>query len=154
MKIKNVLCRHARFINTGDETFYLDHAMSASVDLPDDNFDMVHLAGAWAREAHVQTSKLSKGIQSIYSSRGASSHIHNPFLALKRPMTTEHQGEVFGFSLIYSGNFLGQVEVDTYDVTRVMMGINPFQFKWRLKPSESFQTPECVMVYSTNGLMV
>lgn len=149
---KNILCRHARFINTGDETFYLDHAMSASVDFPDDNFEMVHLAGAWAREAHVQTSKLSKGIQSIYSSRGASSHIHNPFLALKRPMTTEHQGEVFGFSLIYSGNFLGQVEVDTYDVTRVMMGINPFQFKWRLKPSESFQTPECVMVYSTNGL--
>ena len=30
-----------------------------------------------------------------------------------------------GFSLIYSGNFLAQVEVDTYDTSRVMMGIHP-----------------------------
>lgn len=149
---KNVICRNASFKNIGEEIFYLDAAMSASVDLPDDNYEMIHLAGAWAREAHVQTSQLSKGVQSIYSSRGASSHVHNPFFALKRPDTSENQGEVYGFSLIYSGNFLGQVEVDTYDVTRVMMGINPFQFKWRLKPSETFQTPECVMVYSSNGL--
>ena len=28
-------------------------------------------------------------------------------------------GEVYGFSLVYSGNFLAQAEVDTYDVTRV-----------------------------------
>lgn len=149
---RNVICRNAKFNNVGDEVIYLDNAMSASIDLPDDNYEMIHLAGAWAREAHVQTRRLSKGVQSIYSSRGASSHVHNPFFALKRPDTSEHQGEVYGFSLIYSGNFLGQVEVDTYDVTRVMMGINPFQFKWRLKPTESFQTPECVMVYASKGL--
>ncbi|MFR0810878.1 MAG: glycoside hydrolase family 36 N-terminal domain-containing protein [Enterocloster clostridioformis] len=28
-------------------------------------------------------------------------------------------------SLVYSGNFLMQAEVDTYDVSRVLMGIHP-----------------------------
>ncbi|WP_129731018.1 alpha-galactosidase [Ectobacillus funiculus] len=151
-KDRNVICRNAKFINEGEEPFYINNAMSTSIDLPDDQYEMLHLAGAWAREAHVESQKISKGIQSIYSARGASSHAHNPFLALKRLNATEHDGEVYGFSLVYSGNFLGQVEVDTYGATRVMMGINPFQFKWRLKPAEIFQTPECVIVYSDQGL--
>ncbi|QTM99124.1 alpha-galactosidase [Sediminibacillus dalangtanensis] len=149
---RSVITRNARFVNLGNETCFLDSAMSTNIDLPDDQFEMVHLNGAWARETHLQAQSLFKGVQSISSSRGASSHIHNPFLALKRKQTTESSGEVFGFSLVYSGNFVGQIEVDTFGVTRVMMGINPFQFKWKLAPGESFQTPECVMVYSDKGL--
>lgn len=131
---RNVITRSAKFINEGTTTVFINNAMSASIDYPDDQYEMIHLYGAWARETHMETRKLSKGIQSIYSTRGASSHVHNPFIALKRFETTEHSGEAFGFSLIYCGNFLGQVEVDTYNVTRVMMGIKPFQFKWKLKP--------------------
>ncbi|UTR13781.1 alpha-galactosidase [Salipaludibacillus sp. LMS25] len=149
---RSVLTRNAKFINEGNEAFYLNNAMSANVDFPDDDFEMVHLNGAWAREAHVDWQPLFKGNQSVSSSRGASSHVHNPFLALKRPDATEHFGEVYGFSLVYSGNFLAQVEVDTYSVSRIMMGIHPFQFKWKLNPNEAFQTPECVMVYSETGL--
>lgn len=149
---RNVITRNTKFVNEGTTAVFINNAMSASIDFPDDQYEMIHLYGAWARETHMETRKLSKGIQSISSTRGASSHVHNPFLALKRFDTTEHYGEVFGFSLVYSGNFLGQVEVDSYDVTRVTMGINPFQFKWKLNPNEYFQTPECVMVYSTNGL--
>lgn len=149
---RNVITRNAKFVNEGATAVFINNAMSTSIDFPDDQFEMTHLYGAWARETHMETRKLSKGIQSIYSTRGASSHVHNPFFALKRFDATEHSGEVFGFSLVYSGNFLGQVEVDTYDVTRVTMGINPFQFKWKLNSNEYFQTPECVMVYSNNGL--
>ncbi len=32
------------------------------------------------------------------------------------------------------------------------MGINPFDFEWKLEPGEEFQTPEMVMVYSADGL--
>ncbi|KRG16415.1 alpha-galactosidase [Virgibacillus soli] len=149
---RNVITRHAKFVNEGNEAFFINNAMSASVDLPDDQYEMVHLNGAWAREGHIEAHKLTKGIQSIYSSRGASSHVHNPFLALKRLSATEDHGEVYGFSLVYSGNFLAQVEVDPYSVSRVLVGINPFQFTWRLNPTQSFQTPECVMVYSDQGL--
>ncbi len=44
------------------------------------------------------------------------------------------------------------MEVDHYDTTRVTMGINPFDFNWRLERDETFTTPEVVMVYSDQGL--
>ncbi len=148
----NAITRSARFINHGSKEVNLTRAMSASIDLPDSDFEMVQLSGAWARERHIQNRKLVSGLQSISSTRGTSSAQQNPFLALKRPSTTEHQGEVYGVSLVYSGNFLAQVEVDHYDVTRLMVGINPFDFNWLLERGESFQTPEVVMVYSADGL--
>ena len=46
--------------------------------------------------------KLEQGIQSVESTHGHSSHVHNPFVVLKRPETTEFSGEAYGFSLIYS----------------------------------------------------
>ncbi|MBD7911269.1 MULTISPECIES: alpha-galactosidase [Clostridium] len=148
----DVICRNAKIINEGDEILFVDRAMSLSIDLPDSEFEMIHTTGAWARECHLRKRKLVEGVQSIHSLRGASSHMHNPFMILKRPDATEHTGEVYGFSLVYSGNFLGQVEVDPYGISRVMMGINPYNFRWKLNKGEKFQTPECVMVYSSEGL--
>lgn len=151
-KNRPVITRSVTFINNSEKSIMLENAMSLSVDFPDNDFDMIHLSGAWARENHLERQRLFKGVQSVGSMRGASSHMHNPFFALARPMTTESAGEVYGFSLIYSGNHIGQVEVDTYNVTRATMGINPFQFEWKLESNEQFQTPEAVMVYSNKGL--
>lgn len=147
-----IITRNTRFTYLGTGSVVLTKAMSASIDLPDMDFEMVHLSGAWARERYVKNRKLEQGIQSIYSMRGASSLEHNPFLALKRPHTTEEAGEVYGFSLVYSGSFLAQVEVCTHDMTRVMMGIHPDTFDWPMNSRDDFQTPELVMVYSNQGL--
>lgn len=147
-----VVTRHARFFHMGKERIILDRALSASVEFSDMNFEMVQLSGAWSRERYVKNRKLEMGIQAIQSLRGASSSEQNPFLALKRPEATEQQGEVYGFSLVYSGSFLAQVEVNTHEMTRVMMGIQPETFSWELHAGESFQTPEVVMVYSGRGL--
>ena len=146
------IARSARFVNRGALDLHLTHAMSLNLDLPDSNYEFVHFSGAWARERHQKVRRLEQGIQSVESTRGTSSHNHNPFVILKRPETTEFSGEAIGFSLVYSGNFLAQIEVDTWDTTRVTMGINPFQFDWKLAPNESFQTPEAVMVYTADGL--
>ena len=147
-----VITKHAKFIHKGKESIILQNAMSGCVDLPDKDYEMIHLSGAWARERYIKTRKLEQGIQSIYSMRGASSAEHNPFIALKRKYTTENSGEVYGFSLVYSGSYLGQVEVCSHDTTRVMMGIHPDTFSWKLNKNESFQTPEIVMVYTKDGL--
>lgn len=147
-----VITRNAKFVCEGGEGIVLTKAMSMSIDFPDMDFEMLELTGAWARERNVHWRKLDYGAQSIHSMRGASSSYFNPFIALKRPGTTEHSGEVYGFSLVYSGNFLAQAEVDTYDVTRVTMGIHPMRFSWPLRAGEEFQTPEAVMVYSCDGL--
>ncbi|XJZ26713.1 alpha-galactosidase [Bacillota bacterium Lsc_1132] len=148
----NAITRSVKFVNHGVENLNLTRAMSMCIDFFDSDFEMIQLSGGWARERHVKTRKLEPGIQSISSTRGTSSSQQNPFLALKRPNTDEHQGEVYGFSLVYSGNFLAQVEVDYYDVSRITMGVNPFDFNWLLQSGESFQTPEVVIVYSDRGL--
>lgn len=146
------IARSACFVNTSSQDLHLTTAMSLSLDLPDSNYEFIHFSGAWARERHMKTRKLECGIQSVESTRGTSSSNHNPFVILKRPETTEFSGEAIGFSLVYSGNFLAQAEVDTWGTTRMTLGINPFQFDWKLEPGEQFQTPEAVMVYSTDGL--
>lgn len=148
-----VITRNTKFVHKGEEKIVLERAMSASVEFLDMDYEMVQLSGGWSRERYVKNRKLEMGIQSIQSLNGTCCGAeHNPFLALKRPHTTESQGEVYGFSLVYSGNYLGQVEVSTFDMTRVMMGINPEDFSWELESGESFQTPEVVMVYSDKGL--
>ncbi|HEY7589564.1 MAG TPA: alpha-galactosidase, partial [Candidatus Limnocylindrales bacterium] len=86
------------------------------------------------------------------SLRGASSHHHTPFLVLRRPATTEDRGEAIGFSLVYSGNFLAEAEVDPFGTTRVRVGIHPEGFAWTLGPAEELATPEAVIVHSADGL--
>lgn len=146
------ITRNSRFINKGKKDADLTIAMSMCLDLPDCDYEFIQLSGAWSRERHVKKRLLEQGIQAIDSTRGNSGHNHNPFIALKRPTADEFQGEVLGFSLVYSGNFLVQVEVDTHNQARVLMGINPFGFTWHLEKDEAFQTPEAVMVYSDKGM--
>ena len=147
-----VITRSMNLENDGDQSFDLTRAMSACLDLPDKDYEWIQLSGAWAREREIKTRKLEQGIQSVGSLRGNSSHNHNPFIALKRQSADEFQGDVIGMSLVYSGNFLMQAEVDTYDVTRILMGIHPMGFQWHLEPGESFQTPEAVITFSEDGL--
>ncbi len=146
------LARSARIVNEGGLELHLTHAMSLSLDLPDMEYELLHFSGAWGRERHLKVRKLEQGVQSVESLRGHSSHNHNPFVMLRRPGTDEDQGEVLGFSLVYSGNFLAQAEVDTWDTTRITLGINPFGFDWKLEPGQGFQTPEAVAVYSHQGM--
>lgn len=148
----NVITRSAKFINEGNQRLKLLRALSTCVDFDHSKFDLLHLWGSWARERYIERTPLMHGIKTIESSRGESSHQHNPFIALLSKDATEKKGEVYGFSLIYSGNFAAFVEVDQFDTTRVTMGINPFEFTWILDKGEIFQTPEVVMVYSSEGL--
>ena len=148
----NVLIRSARLKNQGKEELKILRALSTSVDFHDDQFDLLTLYGSHVNERNIARRSLVPGIQLTDSKRGASSHQQNPFFALLRKDAGEDHGEVYGFSLVYSGNFLAQTEVDQFRTVRAAMGINPFDFSWLMKPGESFQTPEAVMVYSCNGL--
>ncbi len=145
------ITRSVRVENRSASPLQLRRVLSASVDFPTSDYHFVHLSGAWARERDIVRAPLRAGVQSIESRRGASSHVQNPFFALCSPDANEASGEVWGFNLVYSGNHLGQVEVDQFGVARVQTGINPFDFGWQLLPGEAFQAPEAVMVYSAQG---
>lgn len=147
---EDVIVRSTTFVNHG-KTVFLNRALSAQLDLPDANYDFIQFAGSWSRERHLHRSHLRPGTQSISNLRTASSHQENPFFMLARPHTDNNQGAVFGFNFVYSGNFLDSVEVDQFDTTRVLIGINPDEFGWKLNSGDSFQTPEVIFSYTDNG---
>lgn len=147
---EDVIVRSTTFVNHG-KTVFLNRALSAQLDLPDANYDFIQFAGSWSRERHLHRSHLHPGTQSISSLRTASSHQENPFFMLARPHTDNNQGAVFGFNFVYSGNFLDSVEVDQFDTARVLIGINPDEFGWKLNSGDSFQTPEVIFSYTDNG---
>lgn len=151
-KERNVIARSVEFTNDGKNSLQLQRALSAAVDFPAGDLDLIYLSGAWSREANITRRRLEQGSTAINSRRGMSSHQHNPFAAIARSGADEHHGEVFGFSLVYSGNFEAEAEVDPFGTTRFTIGLNSFDFAWQLAPDGVFQTPETVMVYSGEGI--
>ncbi len=146
------MTKAVRVINESDKPMDIEKVYSASVSLNDMDYDMLHLYGRHNAERNMARSPLEHGHTSLSSTRGSSSHFHNPFAALVRHGADENQGEVYGFNLVYSGNFDITADVDYYECTRVNIGINPDGFTWHLEPGEDFQTPEAVLVFTNEGI--
>ncbi|EMR69177.1 putative alpha-galactosidase c protein [Eutypa lata UCREL1] len=148
----DAIVRSVNITNEGPDDITLEKISSLSVDLPYEDLDMIELRGDWAREAQRVRRKVEYGTQGFGSLTGYSSHLHNPFLALLSPTTTESHGEAWGFSLVYSGSFSVDVEKGSQGFTRAILGLNPYQFSWSLGPGETFTSPEAVSVYSDSGV--
>lgn len=148
----NVITRSVRLINTGNLAFDIRRSLSCVVDFNNDHYDFITLNGAWGRERAIERCRLHHGKQGIDSRQGTSSHQNNPFVALVSSNADEDTGEAYGFHLIYSGNFFAQAEVNQYKHTRLVLGINPFDFSWTLEAGKEFTTPEVAMVYSSHGI--
>ena len=149
---EDVIVRSAGIINQGAETLYLEGALSMCLDMDNEDYDMISLHGAWARERCINREHIGYGKHVISSLRGESSHQMHPFMAITDRHATQTVGGVYGFSFVYSGNFVSSVERTQYDSIRCLMGINPSEFRWRLHPKERFRTPEVIMVYSASGI--
>ena len=147
-----VVTRSMRVVNEGTVDVTISAAMSVVLDLPDPDWHLVQLTGAWGREGHIIDAPLMRGTRAVASQRGASGHQQNPCLLLRRPSTTEASGEAIGLSLVYSGNFLAEVEVDAYDTVRARIGLDPGSIAWHLAPGMHLQIPEAVLVWSDEGL--
>ncbi len=148
----DAICRSARIENAGGGPVTLTAALSASLELDNEDFDVLTLPGSWARERTIDRRRLSHGPQGAHSLRGISSHQFSPSIILAQHTATQERGLVYGGTLVYSGNFLTQAELDQFERVRVVLGIHPQGFGWRLEPGESFQTPEAVLVCSEEGL--
>ena len=146
----DVITRSVRIENDG-EMLYLTKALSFSMDMDNRDFTLLTMHGSWARERMLEHRKVKKGFMGVESVRGESSHQEHPFMALVAGNADQSQGEVYGMHFVYSGNFIGQVELGQFDTVRVGMGIHPENFCWKLEKGESFQTPEVVLVYSDTG---
>lgn len=148
----DAITRNVKIVNHGQKSIALRKVMSVCIDFEGLDYDVMTLHGSWARERHIQRNRLGYGKFATSSVRGESSHQDHPFLALLNHKADEDYGEVYGFNFVYSGNFIAQAEGCQFDTVRVIMGINPLNFKWKLENEAAFQAPEVVMVYSDQGI--
>ncbi len=149
----DAITRSVRVVNTGDDNIIIKKVLSASLDFDADReYEVMSLHGSWARERRMQRVMLGYGNHEVSSKRGESSHQDHPFMAVMTKGTSQDSGEVYAMNFVYSGNFVVKAGKDQFDKARMVMGINPDRFSWRLAPEEEFQAPEVVMVYSDRGL--
>lgn len=148
----DAVIRSVQVINEGKEEIKLTKVMSASLDMEAGSYDALTLHGSWARERHMERKPIGHGWFGVSSNRGESSHQEHPFLGVLAQDAGQETGEVFGFQLVYSGNFIAKAQMSQFGGVRVVIGIEPEDFCWKLAPGESFQTPEAVLVYSHEGL--
>ena len=147
----DVITRYARLTNNGSGDIELLRLMSLQLDLYGAGFDVTTFRGAWTREMNKVTVPLPAGKLVNESRTGCSSNRANPFFMLHAHDATESWGDVYGFNLVYSGNHYAAAEVNAYDKTRVVSGVQPQGFRFILKSGDSFETPEGVMTYSPLG---
>lgn len=148
----DAICRSAVIYNTGKHFFYITNALSACVDLRDDNCELITLNGSWARERHICRRPIGYGVTKAESTRGIPGHQQNPFIAVVSDGCTQTSGYVYAMNLIYSSNFEAGVTKDQFANDRMFIGINHEGFEWKLEPGEAFEVPEAAMVFSADGL--
>ncbi|MDO5545991.1 MAG: alpha-galactosidase [Eubacteriales bacterium] len=149
---ENVITRAVRVKNAGTSVVTIEKAASACLDLPFGGWQLLHFHGRHTMERAMERRSLMNGIQTVSSTRGASSHQHNPFVILCQPETTEDFGECYGMMLVYSGNHRTDIELDQSGSVRAVMGIHDDGFRWTLNPGEVFETPEVLMTFTDKGL--
>ena len=147
----DVITRSSVLTNEGEGDITVDRIMSLHLDFDPGEYSFVTFNGAWAREMNKDIQKIGAARLVNSSSTGSSSNRSNPFIMLGRGAFDEDFGEVYGFNLIYSGNHYASVEKNPYGKLRLMSGINPQGFNWKLQKGESFTSPEAVMTYSCTG---
>lgn len=147
---EDVITRRAELVCTG-AGLSIRKLMSLSLDLAERDLKMTTFTGSWIREAHRHDAAV-EGTLVNESRTGFSSNRANPGFILSERAADERRGRVWGFNLVYSGNHMSCVSADPRGTVRVMSGISPDRFEWRLGTGESFETPEAVMCFSAEGL--
>lgn len=152
----DAILKSVKLVNDSDSTVIIEKLLSSCLDLDkgvwgEQTPDAVTLSGTWARERRIDRRTLQRGTTEVYSTRGETSHQFQSFMALCDKNADDSIGRIYAQTLIWSGNFICGSSMDQFDNIRSYIGINPEHFKWNLKPGESFQAPEAVLVYTEDG---
>ncbi len=138
--------------NQGDTPIIIERIWSAQWHLPPgETYRLTHLTGRWADEMHLRRTPLEPGLTVLESRRLTTSHHHQPWFAVDRGNAEEEQGEVWFGVLAWSGNWKLSAEVTDFGSTRINLGVNDWDFLWRLEPGQSFQTPSSFAGYTPAG---
>ena len=148
---RDVITRHTQIINKAEDALTIERAYSMCVDFEEGDFYETHFAGRWGAEREKVTGPVRRGDIEISNARGGSGHFMNPFFMLHKPDATESYGDCYAFMLVYSGNHSSLISTDQRSRSRILQGINPFEFEWTINKGEKFTTPESILAFSPEG---
>jgi alpha-galactosidase len=138
--------------NDGETSITLERIFSSQWHLPrGTEYRLTHVNGRWLDEMHIVREQLRPGIKVLESHRLTTSHHHNPWFAIDRGNADEETGEVWFGVLAWSGNWKLEAEVTEFASTRILLGVNDWDFAWRLEAGQSFTTPHSYAGYTTEG---
>ena len=146
--------RWAEITNPGDAPVMLERVFSAMWHLPTgESYTLAHLGGKWLDEFHIVREELRPGVKLLDSRRITTSHHHSPYFLCERAAAPagETSGAAWFGTLAWSGNWKLAAEMTDFGSTRIGLGINDWDFAWRLEPGETFVTPSSVGGYTQEG---
>lgn len=148
----NVLLRNCRVFNEENDDIYLEKASSLELDLFAEDYTLLSTHGTWSMDRLLEETPINHNKIIVGDTHGARGFYHNPSIMIKENDATLNAGNVYGLSLIYSGNFAFEVGQDDLNQTRIIAGIHPESFEFKLEKGEEFITPECVVAFSDKGI--
>lgn len=138
--------------NEGTEPITIERIWSALWHLPIGHaYRLTHLSGRWMDEMQIQREFLTPGVKMLESRRLTTSHHHNPWFAIDRGNADEDRGEVWFGALAWSGNWKIAAEMTDFASTRIGIGLNDWDFAWRVTAGETFTTPASYAGYTSAG---
>ncbi|HQY95282.1 glycoside hydrolase family 36 N-terminal domain-containing protein, partial [Caldilinea sp.] len=144
--------RWVELTNTGTTPVTLERVWSALWRLPwGEEYRLSHVFGRWFEEWQLRREVLQPGVKVKESRRITTSHNASPWFAIDRGNADEDQGAVWFGVLAWGGNWKLAAEVTESGATRLGIGLNDWDFAWRLMPGETFTTPASLAGYTANG---
>ena len=148
---ENVITRTVRIENRGSRDVVLERCLSACLDFQYGEYDFITFCGRHTMERGPERTPVRRTKLEVGSIRGMSSHQYNPAVILCESGAGEEHGDCYGLCLAYSSDFLACAQMDQRGQTRVLMGIHPGRFSFRLKGGEAFDAPQAILSYSDKG---
>ncbi|WP_331036147.1 alpha-galactosidase [Lactovum miscens] len=148
---KDIITRAIQVKNLGNDEIFVKRIQSLVLDFNSGDFDLIHFQGRWAMERQLERLPITHSITSFGSNYGVSGNRQNPGFLIADKQTTESTGDCYGFNLVYSGNWKATAEKSALGLTRITLGLGDENFRWKIKAGESFEAPEGIMTFSSQG---
>ncbi len=147
----DVITRSARLVSHMEQPVIIRRLMSLQLDMRGAGYRMTTFHGAWAREMKRVDTVVENGTYVNQTRAGVTSSRANNFVMLGKEESGEDFGEAMGFHLLYSGSHYEALDVNAYEKSRFVSGIQPADFSWELTKDACFEAPEAAMTYSFGG---
>jgi len=142
--------RRCELVNLSDKEIEVTKIASMMIDIKGE-YEFLSFGGGWIAEAHEDSVRVGQSRVVNESTYGFSSSVHNSAVVLLEDNATLDNGNAIGINLVYTGNHYTSAQKSSQGLNRIVAGISPDHFSDVLSYGESFESPECILSFSSQG---